>query len=71
MKTYADLVTSILNPSHRLAKNYPKDMVQIDEKSRMPNYNAVMSVDQLIDLVTYLQPHYTLQPYERTMYRGF
>ena len=71
VKTYADLVTSIINPAHRLAQGYPKDMVEFDNKSRMPNYNDVMSVEQLIDLVTYLQPHYTLKPYEPTRYRGY
>lgn len=62
VKSYEDLVTSIINPSHRLAARYPADMmVEIaDEtgKSRMPNYNDVMTVQQLVDLVTFLRAEY-------------
>lgn len=71
VKTYADLVTSVINPSHRISKaNRPGMAVQKGE-SHMANYNSVMTIEQLIDVVTYLQPHYNLQPYERTMYRMY
>ena len=69
VKTYADLVTSVINPSHRISKANRPGMVVHKGESSMPNYNSVMTVEQLIDVVAYLQPHYVLRPYERTMYR--
>lgn len=71
VKTYAELVTSVINPSHRLAKGYPEEMVQEGGQSKMPNFNSVMTVAQLADLVAFLQPHYELQPYEPTYYPSF
>lgn len=49
VKSYEDLVTSIINPSHRPGR------------SPMPNYNDVMTVQQLVDLVTFLQSEYRVQ----------
>ncbi len=71
VKTYADLVTSVINPSHRLARGYPESEVAQQGDSRMRNYNAIMSVQELVDVVSYLQPHYTLRIYEPTVYRGY
>lgn len=73
VKTYADLVTSIINPSHRISKAIPEDMAMTmtDGNSLMPSYNSMMTVEQLTNIVTYLQPHYTLRPYERTMYHSY
>jgi hypothetical protein len=67
-KTYADLVTGIINPSHRLASGYDPSLVAKDGKSRMTVYNDVMTVAELIDIVTFLQEHYELRPYEPTTY---
>jgi hypothetical protein len=67
-KTYADLVTGIVNPSHRLAPGYDPALVSQDGKSRMTVYNDVMTVTQLIDIVTFLQDHYELRPHEPTIY---
>jgi mono/diheme cytochrome c family protein len=59
VKTYGELVTSIINPSHKLAKGYPAEMITNDGKSsKMPNYNGYMTVQELIDIVAFLQPHY-------------
>lgn len=58
VKTYGELVTAIINPSHKLAKGYPVDVVSIDGQSKMPIYNDFMTVQELIDIVTFLQPHY-------------
>ena len=55
IQTYGELVTSIINPSHRLAEGYPVDTVSVDGKSRMRNYNDVMTVTELTDLVMFLQ----------------
>jgi len=58
VKTYGELVTSIINPSHKLADGYPEDLVAEDGKSKMYVYNGYMTVQELIDLVAFLQPHY-------------
>lgn len=58
VKTYGELVTAIINPSHRLAKGYPIDVVSNDGESKMPIYNGFMTVQELIDIVTFLQPYY-------------
>lgn len=66
--TYGELVTSIINPSHRLAKGYPVDMVSVDGASKMRNYNDVMTVTQLTDLVAFVQSKYKLLEYDPTIY---
>ena len=66
--TYAELVTSIINPSHKIAKGYKLDSVSESGMSKMRNYNDVMTVTELVDLVTFLQPHYQVKPYEYTPY---
>ena len=58
VKTYGELVTAIINPSHKLAQGYPLDTVSEDGQSRMPLYNSYMTVQELIDIVAFLQPHY-------------
>lgn len=68
VRTYGDLVTSIINPSHRLAKDYPVDVVSVDGKSKMRNYNDAMTVTQLIDLVAFLESKYKLLEYDLTNY---
>ena len=68
IKTYGELVTSIINPSHRLARGYLESLVAEEGESKMKNYNDVLTVSQLIDLVAFLQAHYELEPYEPTIY---
>jgi mono/diheme cytochrome c family protein len=65
VQTYGDLVTSIINPSHRLAKGYAPDRISKNGESKMRLYNEVMTVQELIDIVTFLQPHYevVIPPY--------
>lgn len=61
IKTYGELVTSIINPSHKISKKHNEDVVRrVDGLSKMESYsfNYVMSVQELIDLVTYLQGEY-------------
>lgn len=58
VKTYGELVTAIINPSHKLAQGYPLDAISEDGQSRMPLYNSYMTVQELIDIVAFLQPHY-------------
>ncbi len=58
VKTYGELVTAIINPSHKLAEGYPEELVSEDGQSKMYNYNRYMTVQELIDIVMFLQPHY-------------
>ena len=58
VKTYGQLVTAIINPSHKLAPGYPLDQIAEDGTSRMPVYNGHMTVQELVDIVAFLQPHY-------------
>jgi hypothetical protein len=64
VKTYGELVTAIINPSHKLAEGYAKDLVSEDGKSKMYVYNGFMTVQELTDLVMFLQPHYDVVPPE-------
>ena len=58
VKTYGELVTAIINPSHKLAKGYAETQIAVEGKSKMAFYNHYMTVQELNDLVAYLQPHY-------------
>lgn len=71
VKTYGELVTSIINPSHKLAPGYKDEDVTIDGASRMElaTLNQVVTVQQLIDLVAFLQPLYNVVPPEDNPYR--
>lgn len=66
--TYGELVTSIINPSHKLAKGFPIDEISTSGTSKMRNYNDVMTVSELIDLVAFLQAQYELQLPPKTAY---
>ncbi len=56
--TYGQLLASIVNPSHRLVKGYPASLVSEEGVSKMRNYNSVMTVEELVNLVAFLQPQY-------------
>jgi L-cysteine S-thiosulfotransferase len=71
LRDYGDLVTAIVNPSHRLAKGYAPNFVADEGKSRMTVYNDVMTVSELVDIVSFLQAHYKLRPYEPTHYSEY
>ena len=62
VKTYGELVTAIINPSHKLADGYPEDLVSENGKSKMYVYNGFMTVQELTDLVMFLQSHYEVVP---------
>jgi sulfur-oxidizing protein SoxX len=70
VKTYGQLVTSIINPSHKLAPGYPMDTITENGTSKMPLYNGYMTVQELIDIVSFLQPHYevVIPQYQYRMY---
>ena len=60
LKSYGDLVTSVINPSHKLARSYEQKTTKKDGHSKMKSYNEVMTVQELIDLVTFLQSEYDI-----------
>lgn len=62
-KSYGDLVTSVINPSHKIAPRYKqKNATETNEAehSKMKNFNDTMTVQELIDLVSYLQSEYNV-----------
>lgn len=65
VKTYGELVTSIINPDHVISPSY-LEKIQSNETDRsemstpMPSFNDEMTVSQLIDLVTFLDAQYEL-----------
>jgi sulfur-oxidizing protein SoxX len=71
LKTYEELVTSIINPSHVISPNLAGKDVSVGGRSKMPNYNQAMSVNELIDLVTFLEGQYELDPYWESDYEDF
>ncbi len=60
VKTYGELVSAIINPSHKLADGYAAEQVSDNGVSKMPVYNDYMTVRELTDLVVYLQPNYNV-----------
>ncbi len=71
VRTYGDLVTSIINPSHRFAMGYADEEIKVDGASRMRIYNDEMTVTELTDLVKFLQSHYELKVYQPTPYMPY
>ncbi|MDH4048674.1 MAG: cytochrome c [Gammaproteobacteria bacterium] len=58
LKSYNQLVTSVINPSHRLARNPFKQPISDNGQSIMPMYGDVMTVTQLVDIVAFLESKY-------------
>lgn len=71
VKSYDDLVTSIVNPSHRLVRGYAPDRVSADGESRMPVLNDVMTVTQLINVTAFLQEQLKVEPVARYRYPAY
>jgi hypothetical protein len=61
IKTYGELVTAIINPSHEISRRYPREQVADGDVSKMENFNEEMTVAQLIDLTAFLQSKYRLR----------
>lgn len=59
-KTYGQLVTAIIHPNAAILQEN-KDYVDADGNSLMPDYTEVMTVEQMTDLVTFLQDHYDIE----------
>ena len=64
LKTYGELVTSVINPSHKLSQRAiaTDTLTTPAGASRMETrcYNDIMTVQQLVDIVAYLQSEYKL-----------
>ena len=67
-KAYAELVTSVINPSHRVAIGYRRAPLDTDDGSPMAVYNDVMTVTELVDLVAFLQAQYKVERKPRYRY---
>ena len=68
VRTYGELVTAIIHPSHTLAGGYDKEIISKEGRSLMPNFNDHLAVAQLIDLVAFLQAQYRIKPAEHLYY---
>ena len=64
VKAYSELVTSIINPDHRISERYREELRQrglrpLESPMPMPHIES-MTVRQLIDLVAFLDSRYVL-----------
>lgn len=64
IRTYGELVTSIINPSHKIAPVNRAEGATAEGESLMSYayLNDVLTVQELIDLVAFLQPTYRIVP---------
>ncbi|TWX51634.1 c-type cytochrome [Colwellia hornerae] len=69
--TYAELVTSIINPSHKFSNLELPEFRTPQGESKMKVFNDEMTVTELIDLVSFLQANYSLKPYQQTRYQYY
>jgi len=60
------LVSAIINPSHAIREQAGFESMLPSGESRMSNFNPVLTVQQLIDVVAYLQSLHEF----RTVYEG-
>ncbi len=58
LRTYGDLVTSVIHPSYQLSEKFSDRANRKPGNSPMPKFNDTLTVAQMLDLVTFLQPQY-------------
>jgi hypothetical protein len=58
VRSYGELVTAIINPTHGLAPGFDAKKLEDPKRSPMPEYNSTMTVEQMINLVAFLHPRY-------------
>lgn len=78
VRTYGDLVTAIVHPAHDITKPFKSTLPaeklgeEADKtkevKSPMPDYNHVITAQQLIDLTSFLHGRYSQMPQEDYTY---
>jgi len=61
IRTDGYMVTSIIHPSHRLARQARVD-IAVEGESRMPDFARTMTVRQMIDITAFLQETYRFEP---------
>lgn len=71
LKSYGELVASIINPSHKISKPYLKNTSDSLGHSTMMVYNQFLTVQELVDIVTFLRSKYDFEPPEVDYYRHF
>jgi len=72
VKTYGDLMTSVINPSYKTDRRYANTNVAAGEGNvKMIAHNDTMTVQQLVDLVTYLETNYEYIPPARSEYARY
>ena len=76
LKTYGELVTSVINPSHKISQqdtsHQKLTLIKGMSKMELPRYNEIMTVGELVDIVAFLQSEYMLVRPETTYpYHGF
>jgi len=59
VSSYGELVTAIIVPAHDIASSYGERSTVPEGSSPMADFNKAMTVQQLIDLVAFLQSTYT------------
>jgi hypothetical protein len=59
VKTYGQLVTAIIHPNAAILRNDGR-YVDANGDSLMPDYTQMMAIQQMTDLVTFLQEHYDI-----------
>lgn len=71
VSTYGQLVTAIINPSHRASQEYWAAQQDPNINVDMRNYNDIMSVTDLVNLVAFIQNQYEFEPFTRTEYQDY
>lgn len=61
-RTYGELVTAIIEPSRDLTLHGPDALGPISKESPMTKMNHEITVEQLTDIVTFLEEHYWTMP---------
>jgi len=66
VRSYGELVTAVIHPNESLTVRIPK---REGLDSPMPKVNDIMTVTQMLDIVTFLQPRYSeLEPLYQSAY---
>lgn len=60
--TDGELLTSIVNPSHKVTRSRLKELVATGGESRMADYTEIMTAKELIDIVAFLHTIYVATP---------
>lgn len=71
VRSYGELVTSIINPSHKLSPRVPVSQSSIGQQSKMANLNDELVVTDLVNLVAFLQPKFNVKPDRLSQYRRY